>query len=322
MKKLIRAGLIVIVLFLFCLSSCSQKKETYRNVTEKNTHKSETVDAYVLDNSNSTTVIFYDIVIRIPNRFGTKTSSSNENALYFKDSETGGSQCMIMVARIDSGISEKEYLNDEDSFANSLQSGVEGSFSDVKRNYSKRQTIGGKPGFGYQFEGKMDGAPILVYDDFIYINGGDVYLISLVKYASVDEDMSGIFQSIIESISIAEVSSQNKDDQEPAENKTEITGMRPEIKEAIDAYEEFLNTYCDFIESFDSSDFSMLAKYAELVSQYTEIQKQFDTLGNSDLNEAELAYYTEVSLRCSARLLEVSSKITSDMSNIVGSLTG
>ena len=66
----------------------------------------------------------------------------------------------------------------------------------------------------------------------------------------------------------------------------------------------------------------MLAKYAELVSQYTEMQKRFDTLGNSDLNDAELAYYTEVSLRCSARLLEVSSKITSDMSSIVGSIAG
>ena len=95
----------------------------------------------------------------------------------------------------------------------------------------------------------------------------------------------------------------------PEEEKNEGT-IRTEIKEAIDTYEDFMNTYCDFLESFNKSDISMLTRYAELVSQYTEVQNQFDILGNADLNDAELAYYTEVSLRCSARLLEVSSKIS------------
>lgn len=228
---------------------------------------------------------------------------------------------MIVLSYADSGLSEKEYSGNEEYVANSLQAGFEGTFSDVKRNDSKKQIIDGRSGFGYQFEGKMEGTSVLVYDDFVYVNDGDVYLIGFIKTANVDEDLSSVFQSIIDSISIAE-SSQGKSDPEPDQGKTENTGMRPEIKEAIDAYEEFLNTYCDFLESFDSSNFSMLAQYAELVSQYTEIQEQFETLGNSDLNEAELAYYTEVSLRCSARLLEVSSKITSDMGSIVGSLTG
>ena len=240
---------------------------------------------------------------------------------FFKDSETGNDKCMIVLSYADSGLSEKEYSGNEEYVANSLQAGFEGTFSDVKRNDSKKQIIDGRSGFGYQFEGKMEGTSVLVYDDFVYVNDGDVYLIGFIKTANVDEDLSSVFQSIIDSISIAE-SSQGKSDPEPDQGKTENTGMRPEIKEAIDAYEEFLNTYCDFLESFDSSNFSMLAQYAELVSQYTEIQEQFETLGNSDLNEAELAYYTEVSLRCSARLLEVSSKITSDMGSIVGSLTG
>lgn len=321
MKKLISAGMIILMLVLF-LSSCGGNSETDKNDAGKDGQQSDTVSAAVLDNSNSTTVIFHDMVIRIPNRFGSKTSASDENNYFFKDSESGGDQCMIMIAYADSGISEKDYSENEDYFASSLQSGFEGTFSDVKRKDSKKQTIDGKFGYGYQFEGKQNGTDVLVYDDFVYVNNGEVYLIGLMKSADVDEDMSGIYQRIIESISIAESSSQSNGEQELDQGSADSTGMRPEIKEAIDAYEEFLNTYCDFLESFDSTNFSMLAKYAELVSQYTEMQKQFDTLGNSDLNEAELAYYTEVSLRCSAKLLEASANIASDMSSIVGSMTG
>lgn len=316
MRRLISVGL-VIMMFMFCLASCGGNKEK-----SPETQTANASSATVLDNTNSTTVIFHDMVIRIPNRFGSKTSASSEDNFFFKDSETGGNKCMIALSYTNSGLSEKDYLGNEDFIANRLQSGFEGTFSDVNRKDSKKQTIDGKIGFGYSFEGKLDGTAVLVYDDFIYVNDGDVYLIGLVKSADVDEDLSIVFQSVIESISIAEKTPQDNSDPEADQRKTENTGMRPEIKEAIDAYEAFLNTYCDFMESFDSSNFSMLAKYAELVSQYTEMQKQFDTLGNSDLNDVELAYYTEVSLRCSARLLEVSSKITSDVSSIVGSLTG
>lgn len=320
MKKLISAVLVILILMLL-LTSCAETSETDKNDTGKDTDPTGTASAVALDNSNSTTVIFYDMVIRIPNRFGSKTTASNDNNYFFADSETGSNKCMIVISYADSGLSKKEYSGNEEYVANSLQSGFEGTFSDVKRIDSRKQIIDGRSGFGYQFEGKMDGISVLVYDDFVYVNDGDIYLIGLIKAANVDEDLSGVFQSVIDSISIAE-SSQGKSDSEFDQGKTDNTGMRPEIKEAIDAYEEFLNTYCDFMESFDSSNFSMLAKYAELVSQYTEMQKRFDTLGNSDLNDAELAYYTEVSLRCSARLLEVSSKITSDMSSIVGSIAG
>lgn len=63
----------------------------------------------------------------------------------------------------DTGLSEKDYLGNEDFIANSLQSGFEGTFSNVKRKDSKKQTIDGKTGFGYSFEGKLDGTLLFWY---------------------------------------------------------------------------------------------------------------------------------------------------------------
>ena len=87
----------------------------------------------------------------------------------------------------------------------------------------------------------------------------------------------------------------------PADNNT----IRPEIKEAIDSYEEFVDEFCAFMERYDANDFSILSEYLELVGKEAEMVKQFEKIGENDLTTAELMYYNEVSLRCSQKLLAV-----------------
>ena len=86
-------------------------------------------------------------------------------------------------------------------------------------------------------------------------------------------------------------------------------GLRPDVKAAIDSYEEFIDEYCEFMESYDSSDAAMMLKYVSLLQKEVEVSEKFDKLGDEDLNDAELAYYTTVQLRCSEKLLAVSAKI-------------
>lgn len=119
--------------------------------------------------------------------------------------------------------------------------------------------------------------------------------------------------------SIVEESSETEaptEEQTEAENSVEESGsqntaedeIRPDIKEAIDKYESFMNQYCDFMKSYDATDMSMLSEYSELMTEYAEMSASFDAIENEDLTTAELAYYMEVQSRVSQALLEVSNQ--------------
>ena len=113
----------------------------------------------------------------------------------------------------------------------------------------------------------------------------------------------------LDGVELAE--SENTEDEDSEEDSEEETkdiassGIRPEIKKAIDDYEVFMDQYVEFMETYDASDFSMLTKYAELLEKYSEMTDSMEAL-EKDLNDEELEYYTEVSLRVSQKLLEAS----------------
>lgn len=87
------------------------------------------------------------------------------------------------------------------------------------------------------------------------------------------------------------------------EESTDSTGIRPEVKEAIDTYETFMNSYCDFMTKYSESDdvVSMMADYADYMQKYTDATQKFDDL-KGDLNDEELKYYVEVQTRVSQKL--------------------
>ena len=85
-----------------------------------------------------------------------------------------------------------------------------------------------------------------------------------------------------------------------------IDGLRPEFKEAMDAYEAFYDEYCDFMEEYmkNPTDFQLLLKYSELLAKAEEMDRTFEEWDDTELNDAELKYYLEVSNRIMQRLLE------------------
>lgn len=120
---------------------------------------------------------------------------------------------------------------------------------------------------------------------------------------------SNIEESSEEESSQSETSTAESSIEELEENSAPETndGIRPDIKEAIDSYESFMNQYCDFMNSYDTTDLSMLSEYSELMSEYVTTTAKFEKIQDEDLNDAELAYYLEVSNRVSQNLLAVSS---------------
>lgn len=99
--------------------------------------------------------------------------------------------------------------------------------------------------------------------------------------------------------------------EEPAaESEAEKTasGIRPEFKESVDSYEEFMNEYVDFMKKYEDSDGSnaqMLLDYASFLAKYSDMAEKFDKLGDEDMSSEESTYYLQTQSRVLAKLSEV-----------------
>ncbi len=99
---------------------------------------------------------------------------------------------------------------------------------------------------------------------------------------------------------------------EPTPEQTETipeTEIRPEVKEFLDSYEAFMNEYVEFMQKYQDSDAgsaaSMLMDYYSFFARYAEFEEKIDAFEESDLTNAELAYYIEVTSRVSQKLLSI-----------------
>lgn len=85
------------------------------------------------------------------------------------------------------------------------------------------------------------------------------------------------------------------------------TGISPEFKAAMDAYESFYVEYCDFMKEFDKNqtDVVLLLKYTEMISKVAEMDRAFSAWEDEELNGEELKYYVDVSNRVAKMLIDV-----------------
>lgn len=87
--------------------------------------------------------------------------------------------------------------------------------------------------------------------------------------------------------------------------------IRPDVKEAIDSYEAFIDEYCDFMKKYAASEnpLTLMGEYADYLQKLTEMDKKFGKLEDDDMTVAEKAYYTEVLLRCQKKLLDAANEM-------------
>lgn len=85
--------------------------------------------------------------------------------------------------------------------------------------------------------------------------------------------------------------------------------IRPEVKEFLDAYEACMDEYVDFMQKYMNADPSsmvpMMEDYYSILARYTEFAEKIDAFDESELTNAELAYYLEVTNRVSQKLLRI-----------------
>ena len=85
-----------------------------------------------------------------------------------------------------------------------------------------------------------------------------------------------------------------------------VDGMRPEFKEAMDAYEAFYDEYCAFMAEYkeNPSDMTLLLKYSEMMTKVVEMDEAFNKWDDDDLNSEELKYYLEVNNRVMQKMID------------------
>lgn len=108
--------------------------------------------------------------------------------------------------------------------------------------------------------------------------------------------------------SVTEVSATEEPSAVEEETETVLVdGMRPEFKEAMDAYESFYDEYCEFMKKYndDPTDLKLLADYGKLMTEMVNVNEAFEEWDDGEMNDAELNYYLEVNSRVLQKLASV-----------------
>ena len=84
-----------------------------------------------------------------------------------------------------------------------------------------------------------------------------------------------------------------------------VNGMRPDFKEAMDAYEAFFDEYIEFMTKYEESDnpITMLVEYGDFMLKYADYMEKFDAWDDGTLNDTEMNYYLQVQTRVNQKLL-------------------
>lgn len=84
----------------------------------------------------------------------------------------------------------------------------------------------------------------------------------------------------------------------------EPSGIRPEFKEAMDAYEAFYDEYLAFMGDYkkNPTDLSLLSKYADMLTKVSEMDEKFNAWEKGEMSNEELKYYMDVNARVLKKL--------------------
>lgn len=94
---------------------------------------------------------------------------------------------------------------------------------------------------------------------------------------------------------------------EDAEAEESDSGViSPDFKKTMDDYEAWFDHYCEVMKKYQEnpSDLELLTEMSDLIAEETTMLEQLENMDESEMNNAELAYYIEVTARIEKKLLE------------------
>lgn len=93
----------------------------------------------------------------------------------------------------------------------------------------------------------------------------------------------------------------------PTNEEVDNGGINPDFKAAMDSYEKFIDEYVSFMKKYNDNpnDLELLYDYSNYLSKYADFVADFDKWKDEELNAEETAYYLDVQVRVSKKILEI-----------------
>ena len=99
-----------------------------------------------------------------------------------------------------------------------------------------------------------------------------------------------------------------KTDPKEDTKKQQSSGLRKEFKDAMDAYEKYMDEYVSFMKKYKAnpSDVTIMTQYAKIMQKYNEMVASFNKWqSDSSMNSEELKYYLDVQNRVNKKLADI-----------------
>ena len=139
-----------------------------------------------------------------------------------------------------------------------------------------------------------------------------VALILVLTLAGCGKDETTSADNDAETAESYETVEEDTESSEPSDTEDESSDsdsglLSPEFKKTMDDYEAWFDHYCDVMKRYeeDSSNLELLSEMTDLLTEETKMLEEMENMDQSEMNNAELAYYIEVTARIEKKLLEV-----------------
>ena len=90
---------------------------------------------------------------------------------------------------------------------------------------------------------------------------------------------------------------------------TDPSSISPELPEFREAYEAYMDEYCEFMENYNSSDLTQLTRYLSLMQKLNDFSAKADKYDQSAMTDAEAVLYLETLNRIQVKLLKTTQKL-------------
>lgn len=137
---------------------------------------------------------------------------------------------------------------------------------------------------------------------------GNFDIMAVLDSDKADSATAGTTQSTTEpTTEVTEPTAETTESTTEPATEAVSTGVTPEFKATMDAYEAFFDEYVDFMQKFASSEntLGMMTQYASMMARYAETMSALDEIDSDSLSEADALYYMEVTLRITKKLADI-----------------
>ena len=235
-----------------------------------------------------------------------KQAGSNGEPYYYPSASDHTS--LIYAAREDasipSGQSESEYLRgvvDNAFKAQGEVSAVEVSDVNISELPAKRAKA--------SVALKDNRGTMTVQACFVYVPGNVYALMGGSMDGKLNDDIAACLDTLeVSAPASSPAVSSSAESASSSAQPVDGGAVSPELKEALDSYEAFMDEYIEFMKRYQESDdtTSMLNDYLDYMQQYSDLMAKINAVDTKKLSAVDAAYYVEVTSRVSKKLIEAS----------------